>query len=72
MKKRLINLEEENINQEEFTQVETIATTEVADDIELLKEIHNDLGVITCFIVFFVLVIILKYSYKFFNMIFNF
>lgn len=65
-------MEEENINQEEFTQVETIATTEVADDIELLKEIHNDLGVITCFIVFFVLVIILKYSYKFFNMIFNF
>lgn len=65
-------MEEENINQEELTQVETIATTEVADDIELLKEIHNDLGVITCFIVFFVLVIILKYSYKFFNMIFNF
>lgn len=62
-------MEEENFNQEEVTQVEI---TQVAENTELLKTIHNDLGVITCFIVFFVLVIILKYAYKFFNMIFNF
>lgn len=65
-------MEEESINQEEATQVETIQTIEVAENTELLKNIHNDLGIITCFIVFFTLVIILKYAYKFFNMIFNF
>ena len=46
-------MEDENINQEELTQVETIQSTEVAENTELLKEIHNDLGIITCFIVFF-------------------
>lgn len=45
---------------------ETISYT----DNELLNLIHNDLGIITCFLIFFVLVIILKYIYKFFNMIF--
>ena len=65
-------MEEESINQEEVTEVETMQTTEVAENTELLKNIHNDLGIITCFIVFFTLVIILKYAYKFFNMIFNF
>lgn len=39
-------------------------------DNEVLNLIHNDLGIITCFLIFFVLVIILKYIYKFFNMIF--
>lgn len=65
-------MEEENFNQEEVTQVETMQTTDVIENTELLKEIHNDLGIITCFIVFFTLVIILKYAYKFFNMIFSF
>ena len=41
-------------------------------EIELLKLIHYDLGCIVCFLVFFVLVIILKYIYKFFDMIFHF
>lgn len=65
-------MEEENLNQEEVLEVETIQITETTENTELLKEIHNDLGIITCFIVFFTLVIILKYSYKFFNMIFSF
>ena len=39
---------------------------------ELLEQIHYDLSVITCFLIFFTLVIILKYIYKFFNMIFQF
>lgn len=49
-------------------------TTEASEltEVELLQQIHNDLGIITCFIIFFVLVIILKYAYKFFNMIFQF
>lgn len=37
-----------------------------------INTIHTDLSVITCFLVFFTLVIILKYIYKFFNMIFQF
>lgn len=41
-------------------------------EIELLEAIHNDLGVITCFLIFFTLVVILKYCYKFFDMIFKF
>lgn len=39
---------------------------------EKLDTIHEDLGIIACFLVFFTIVIILKYSYKFFNMIFQF
>jgi len=41
-------------------------------ELELLELIHNDLGIICCFLIFYVLVIILKYIYKFFNMIFQF
>ena len=41
-------------------------------EIELLEAIHNDLGVVSCFLIFFTLVTILKYSYKFFDMIFKF
>lgn len=39
---------------------------------EQLSQIHNDLGFIACFIIFFTLVIILKYTYKFFDMIFKY
>ena len=39
---------------------------------ELLALIHSDLGYIVCFLIFFVLVIILKYIYKFFDMLFHF
>ena len=61
--------EENNVIQDNIVLVET---TETNEELEILKEIHNDLGIITCFIVFFTLVIILKYAYKFFNMIFSF
>ena len=37
-----------------------------------LDQIHQDLGLISCFIIFFVLVILLKYVYKFFDMVFKF
>ena len=71
--KRKISLEntEEIISTEniEETQTETIQTTE---ELTLLTNIHNDLGFICCFLIFFTLVIILKYAYKFFNMIFTF
>lgn len=38
----------------------------------LLETIHTDLGVITSFIIFFVVVILCYFSYKFFDMIFQF
>ena len=41
-------------------------------EIELLELIHTDLAYIICFLVFFVLIILLKYIYKFFDMIFQF
>lgn len=41
-------------------------------EIELLNLIHEDLGVLCCFLIFFVLVIILYFAYKFFDMIFKF
>lgn len=42
------------------------------NEVELLQLIHQDLGVLCCFLIFFVLVIILHYTYKFFDMIFKF
>ncbi len=41
-------------------------------ELELLELIHTDLSVVVCFLIFFVLCIILKYIYKFFDMIFQF
>lgn len=41
-------------------------------EVDLLNLIHTDLGYIICFLVFFVLIIILKYTYKFFDMLFKF
>lgn len=41
-------------------------------EIDMLTLIHNDLGVIACLLLFFVLVVILKYIYKFFDMLFHF
>lgn len=41
-------------------------------EVELLELIHTDLSCIACFLVFFAFVIILKYIYKFFDMIFKF
>lgn len=60
----------ENIeNTEEIQLTEEI--TEYTNE-EMLQQIHYDLSIIICFLVFFVIVIILKYIYKFFNMIFQF
>ena len=61
------NSSESNISNEVD---ETNTFTEQQENVITLQEIHNDLGVITSFIVFFVLVVILKYVYKFFNMFF--
>lgn len=58
--------------QELETNTETAEVTGVTEDNTILTDIHNDLGLICCFLVFFTLVIILKYAYKFFNMVFNF
>ena len=41
-------------------------------ELELLNLIHTDLGVICCFLVFGVLVLLLYYAYKFFDMFFKF
>ena len=38
---------------------------------EKLDNLHSDLGIICSFLVFFTLVILLKYVYKFFNMFFQ-
>ena len=59
----------ENTEEVQETQENTIQETE--DSINF-ADIHNDLGIICCFLIFFTLVIILKYSYKFFDMIFQF
>lgn len=61
--------EEAELQETKEEQQETSEITEYSDN-ELLNLIHNDLGIIACFLIFFVLVIILKYIYKFFNMIF--
>lgn len=44
----------------------------VVSEIELLQNIHNDLSAIACFLVFFSLVIILYFGYKFFDMMWKF
>lgn len=40
-------------------------------EVELLTLIHSDLGCIIGFLLFFVIVILLKYIYKFFGMFFK-
>lgn len=42
------------------------------NDIELLQQIHTDLGVIASFLVFFTVIILLYFIYKFFDMMFKF
>ena len=67
---------EENTNSiNEYENTEEVQETqefqETQEEISL-ADIHQDLGIIACFLIFFTLVIILKYIYKFFNMIFQF
>lgn len=65
-------LESTNENLENTEEIQlTEEITEYTNE-EMLQQIHYDLSVIICFLVFFVIVIILKYIYKFFNMIFQF
>lgn len=42
------------------------------DEIMLLETIHNDLSCIASFLVFFVLIILMYFIYKFFDMMFKF
>lgn len=49
------------------TTTNTASTTQYE---EMLTTIHTDLGFICSFLVFFTLVILLRYIYKFFNMFF--
>lgn len=54
--------------------VETNTTTEIVvnlDESEQLQQIHEDLGFICSFIIFFVIVLLCKYAYKFFDMFFK-
>jgi len=44
----------------------------VVNEIDLLTNIHTDLSAIACFLVFFSLVIILYFGYKFFDMMWKF
>lgn len=60
----------ENTTQNTFSNEVTNSYTEQQENVITLQEIHNDLGIITSFIIFFVLVVLLKYAYKFFNMFF--
>lgn len=39
--------------------------------LEVMQAVHVDLGVIASFLVFFVIVILLYFSYKFFDMFFK-
>lgn len=40
--------------------------------LELLQSIHLDLGALVSLIIFFVIVLLLYFAYKFFDMIFKF
>lgn len=39
--------------------------------LEVMQAVHTDLGVITSFIVFFVIVLLCYFAYKFFDMLFK-
>ena len=63
---------ENNVNNET---VENIINNEIENNVidEIsLTTIHEDLSFICCFIIFFVLVVLLYFSYKFFDMFFKF
>ncbi len=60
----------ENTTENTFSNEVTNSYIEQQENVITLQEIHNDLGIITSFIIFFVLVVLLKYAYKFFNMFF--
>lgn len=64
-------METEDISNEIFENTES-STVQDALINEQLTQIHEDLGVISSIIIFFVVVVLLRYVYKFFDMIFKF
>jgi len=52
--------------------LEEVVFENVVNEIELLQMIHTDLSAIASFLVFFSLVIILYFGYRFFDMIWKF
>lgn len=71
------NLENTNSNSNNTNETNTTnstTTTEVVvslDESEQLQLIHEDLGFICSFIIFFVIVLLCRYAYKFFDMFFK-
>jgi len=66
----LENTEEITENTEE--EINEYTEGEYTTELEVMQQIHYDLGIICCFLIFFTIVIILKNIYKFFNIIFTF
>lgn len=52
---------------EENTNTIILVDNNISDQI---TQVHEDLGIVTSFLIFFSLIIILRYVYKFFNMFF--
>ena len=69
------NIESTNSNSNNTTNENiTNTTTEVVvslDESQQLQQIHEDLGFICSFIIFFVIVLLCKYAYKYFDMFFK-
>lgn len=68
-----ISINENNINDVNNT-VENSTSNTIENTVNYndnLQTIHEDLGVICSFLIFFTLVIILKYIYKWFDMFFK-
>ena len=69
------NIESTNSNSNNTTNENiTNTTTEVVvslDESQQLQQIHEDLGFICSCIIFFVIVLLCKYAYKYFDMFFK-
>ncbi len=50
--------------------MENIVVSNTLNDVELLNMVHNDLTVINSLLVFFVIVVVCYFVYKFFDMFF--
>lgn len=65
-----VEYNESNTNTDVDNNTTTTTVGSTGEYAEMLSNVHTDLGVICSFLVFFTLVILLKYIYKFFNMFF--
>lgn len=63
-------IENEVINENNTIENTTTIVVDNSQNEEMLTKIDTDLQSIICFLVFFVLIILLKYVYKFFDMFF--